>query len=83
MGRPFDETITLTHERLFLPIVADKPTIETASRLGAAGLAKLWDAMHTAELSVKSGRRSPSQALDALMGDLTLLFTPAQRRSPR
>ena len=45
--------------------------------------AKLWDAMHTAELSVKSGRRSPSQALDALMGDLTLLFTPAQRRSPR
>ena len=52
---------------------------QTASRLGAAGLAKLWDAMHTAELSVKSG----SQALDALMGDLTLLFTPAQRRSPR
>ena len=49
----------------------------------AAGLAKLWDAMHTAELSVKSGRRSPSQALDALMGDLTLLFTPAQRRFPR
>ena len=44
---------------------------QTASRLGAAGLAKLWDAMHTAELSVKSGRRSPSQALDALMGDLT------------
>ena len=56
---------------------------QTASRLGAAGLARLWDAMHTAELSVKSGRRSPSQALDALMGDLTLLFTPAQRRSPR
>ena len=56
---------------------------QTASRLGAAGLAKLWDAMHTAELSVKSGRRSPSQALDALMGDLTLLFTPAQRRPPR
>ena len=56
---------------------------QAASRLGAAGLARLWDAMHTAELSVKSGRRSPSQALDALMGDLTLLFAPAQRRSPR
>ena len=56
---------------------------QTASRLGVAGLAKLWDAMHTAELSVKSGRRSPGQALDALMGDLTLLFAPAQRRSPR
>ncbi len=56
---------------------------QTASRLGAGGLAKLWDAMHTAELSVKSGRRSPGQALDALMGDLTLLFAPAQRRPPR
>ena len=51
---------------------------QTASRLG---LARLWDAMHTAELSVKSGRRSPAQALDALMGDLTLLFAPVPRRS--
>ncbi len=56
---------------------------QTASRLGVAGLARLWDAMHTAELSVKSGRRSPGQALDALMGDLTLLFAPERRRSPR
>ncbi len=56
---------------------------QTASRLGAGGLAKIWDAMHTAELSVKSGRRSPGQALDALMGELTLLFAPAQRRSSR
>ncbi len=54
---------------------------QTASRLGLGGLARLWDAMHTAELSVKSGRRSPAQALDALMGDLTLLFAPVPRRS--
>ena len=29
------------------------------------------------------GKALPCQAQDALMGDLTLLFTPAQRRSPR
>ena len=50
----------------------------TAARLGAGGLARLWDAMHTAELSVKSGRRSPGQALDALIGEMTLLFTSSQ-----
>lgn len=54
---------------------------QTASRLGLGGLTRLWDAMHAAELSVKSGRRSPAQALDALMGDLTLLFAPVPRRS--
>ncbi len=33
MSRPFDETITLTHERLFLPIAEQRPTVETGSRL--------------------------------------------------
>ena len=47
---------------------------QLAARLGPAGLARLWDVMHTAELSIKSGRRSPAQALNALVGDLTLLF---------
>lgn len=46
----------------------------TASRLGGAGLAALWDAMHTAELTVKSGRNTPAQALDSLIGKLTMLF---------
>lgn len=60
---------------------------QTATRLGVAGLAKLWDAMHTAELAVKSGRRSPAQALDGLMGDLTTLFArlnaPVRPAQPR
>ncbi len=47
---------------------------EAALRLGFTGLTALWDAMHTAELSVKSGARSPAQALDALLGELTRLF---------
>ena len=48
---------------------------QAAARLGAAGLAALWDAMHAAELGVKSGRVSPGQALDDLIGGLTLLFS--------
>lgn len=47
---------------------------QLASRLGPAGLTRLWDAMHTAELSIKSGRSSPAQALNELVGELTLLF---------
>lgn len=46
-----------------------------ATTLGVKGLADLWDAMHGAELAIKSGRLNPAQALDAFMGELTRLFT--------
>ena len=46
-----------------------------SGRLGMIGICRLWDTLHLAELSVKSGRKTPGQALDALLGDLTLLFT--------
>lgn len=59
---------------------SDQAKQQTASRLGVTGLCRLWDAMHAAELAVKSGRRSPPQALDALMADLTLLFAPSPPR---
>jgi DNA polymerase-3 subunit delta len=49
---------------------------EAASRLGFTGLAAWWEAMHTAELAIKSGARTPSQALDAMLGDLTRIFSP-------
>ena len=52
---------------------------EAAARVGFTGLAALWEAMHTAELSIKSGTRTPSQALDALVGDLSRIFAPAGR----
>ena len=48
---------------------------EAAVRLGFTGLAALWEAMYTAEYSIKSGNRSPAQALDALLGELTRLFS--------
>lgn len=48
---------------------------QAAARLGAAGLTALWDAMHAAEFGVKSGRLSPGQALDSLIGSLALLFS--------
>ena len=47
---------------------------ETAARLGFTGLTALWDAMHTAELAIKSGARTSAQALDALLGELTQIF---------
>jgi DNA polymerase-3 subunit delta len=45
-------------------------------RLGFTGLAAWWEAMYTAELAIKSGARTPSQALDAMLGDLTRIFSP-------
>ena len=51
-----------------------------AKRLGITGLAALWDVMHDAELSIKSGKKTPEQALDSLLGEVTLLFSPSKRR---
>ena len=47
-----------------------------ASQLGFSGLIKLWDAMHEASLSIKSGRKQDSQALDELIAQVSLLFRP-------
>ena len=51
-----------------------------ARRLGITGLAALWDSMHDTELSIKSGKKTPEQALDSLLGEVTLLFNPAKSR---
>jgi len=45
------------------------------SRLGVAGLARLWEFIMEAESSVKFGRASPDQALERLVGDLYALFS--------
>lgn len=49
-----------------------------AARMGIRGLTRLWDCIHEAELGIKTGQRSPAQALDALLGELNLLFAPAR-----
>ena len=54
--------------------------LATASRLGITGLAALWDSMHDAELSIKSGKKTPDQALDSLLGAATWLFSSARNR---
>ncbi len=46
---------------------------QLALRLGMAGLARLWDSLHTAELSIKSGHATPPQAYNVLVADILLL----------
>jgi len=52
-----------------------------ATRLGAAGLARLFDLAMDAESSVKSGIKSPDQAMEMLVADLHLLFARVRSRS--
>lgn len=47
---------------------------ELARSLGHAGLGRLWQSLLDAEYGVKSGERSPEQALDMLSAELFSLF---------
>ncbi len=47
----------------------------TAAKLGAGGLARIWDMALAAESGVKTGERSPAQAMDLLVADLYDLFS--------
>lgn len=47
-----------------------------ARALGTAGIAKLWHLALEADKGVKTGERSPDQALDSLLSSLSLLFRP-------
>jgi len=49
-----------------------------AGRMGRRGLARIWDLAMEAETSVKSGRKSPEQALEILVADLHVLFSGAR-----
>jgi len=51
-----------------------------AGRLGAPGLARLWDMAMEAESAVKSGRKSPDQAMEMLVADLHVLFSGVRTR---
>ena len=64
-------------ENVWLPQQTDNLKRSLASRLGTSGLANLFAALMEAEWAVKSGRRQPLQALEELVGSLTLAFTPA------
>lgn len=64
----------LANEQVYVPPRDLGSKKQTAARLGAGGLAALWDIMHVAELDVKSGRSSPGQALNSLIAKLGRLF---------
>lgn len=51
-----------------------------AAKLGFSGLSKLFECIMRAEWHVKSGQRSPDQALEALAADLLELFRPVSGR---
>lgn len=47
---------------------------QLAKHIGITGITKIWDILHTAEYSVKSGNLSPSQALESLISGLLPIF---------
>jgi DNA polymerase-3 subunit delta len=61
-------------ESPYVPASSEQEKRRIAMRLGFTGLTAMWEAMQAAEYAVKSGARTPSQALDALIGELTRLF---------
>ena len=64
-------------ENVWLPQQTANLKRSLASRLGTSGLANLFAVLMEAEWAVTSGRRQPLQALEELVGSLTLAFTPA------
>lgn len=50
-----------------------------ARSLGLAGIARLWHLALEADKGIKTGERSPDQALDTLLASLSLLFRPSGR----
>ncbi len=64
----------LANEQVYVPPRDLGSKKQTAARLGATGLAALWDIMHIAELDVKSGKSSPGQALNSLISKLDRIF---------
>lgn len=59
------------------PQVASAKTA-LARSLGLAGIAKLWHLALEADKGVKTGERSPEQALEILLASLARLFRPGQ-----
>lgn len=71
-------------DRVFVPKFVESEKRKLASRIGFAGLCQVFDALRTAELSVKSGARQPLQALEELVASLSLLFSsPVREKNPR
>lgn len=67
-------------EGLRLPAFARSGREALARRLGPQGLARLWDLAMQTESSIKSGMKTPEQALEMLVAELYALFGRVKAR---
>ncbi len=70
-------------EKVFVPQYVEAEKRRLASKLGFGGLAHIFEALAAAEYSVKSGARSPLQAMEALVARLSLIFGEASPQRKR
>lgn len=70
----------LAGEQVRLPPSVLPAKQQMAKQLGHGGLARMWDLTLEAERGIKTGERSPEQALDALVAGLFSLFGRRDRR---
>lgn len=64
----------LAGESVYLPPQAIGAKKLLARSLGFSGIAKIWELALQADKGIQTGERNPDQALEALLGDLYLLF---------
>jgi DNA polymerase-3 subunit delta len=73
----------LAGQRSTLPPQAAMHKTAAARRLGFAGIARLWEISLKADKGIKTGERSPDQALEMLAADLFRLFAPVRTDGAR
>lgn len=61
-------------EEVFLPASVASQKRQLAKRLGFAGIGEIWQCVLDAELSIKTGKYQPLQALEYLLARLQRLF---------
>ncbi len=52
----------------------DKTKKQLAMKIGSLNIIKLWDSIYSAEFSVKSGLKTPTQSLEILITELSSIF---------
>ena len=66
-------------EKVFVPQYVEAEKRRLAAKLGVTGLSSILEALAAAEFSVKSGARSPLQAMESLVAQLSLIFGAPSR----
>ena len=66
-------------EKVFVPQYVEAEKRRLAAKLGVSGLSQVLQALAAAECSVKSGARTPLQAMESLVAQLSLIFGAPSR----